>query len=61
MALAAAGSCSLAYAQTTEQSSEQNNADEQIEVISVTGFRRSLQDSQNIKMFNTSIVEAVSA
>jgi len=62
LALAAAGTCSMAYAQTTDQAAEeQAKADEQIEVISVTGFRRSLQDSQNIKMFNTSIVEAVSA
>lgn len=62
LALAAAGTCSMAYAQTTDQATEeQAKADEQIEVISVTGFRRSLQDSQNIKMFNTSIVEAVSA
>jgi iron complex outermembrane receptor protein len=62
LALAAAGTCSMAYAQTTDQATEeQAKADEQIEVISVTGFRRSLQDSQNIKMFNSSIVEAVSA
>jgi iron complex outermembrane receptor protein len=62
LALAAAGTCSMAYAQTTDQvTEEQAKADEQIEVISVTGFRRSLQDSQNIKMFNSSIVEAVSA
>ena len=61
LALAAAGTSSVAYAQTTEAANEQAKADEQIEVIAVTGFRRSLQESQNIKMFNSSIVEAISA
>lgn len=59
LALAASGSGSVAFAQ--EAADEQVKTDEQIEVIAITGFRRSLQDSQNIKMFNSSIVEAVSA
>lgn len=57
LALAAAGSGSMAYAQSTEQA----KADEQIEVISVTGYRGSLQRAQAIKMSENSIVEVLSA
>ena len=57
LALAAAGTGSMAYAQTTEQA----KADEQIEVISVTGYRGSLQKAQAIKMSENSIVEVLSA
>ena len=57
LALAAAGSGSMAYAQSTEQA----KADEQIEVISVTGYRGSLQKAQAIKMSENSIVEVLSA
>ncbi|MDP2714858.1 TonB-dependent receptor [Rheinheimera sp.] len=57
LALAAAGSGSVAYAQTAEQA----KADEQIEVISVTGYRGSLQKAQAIKMSENSIVEVLSA
>jgi iron complex outermembrane recepter protein len=61
LALAAAGSGSVAYAQTAEQASEKAKADEQIEVISVTGYRGSLQKAQAIKMSENSIVEVLSA
>ena len=57
LALAAAGTGSMAYAQTAEQA----KADEQIEVISVTGYRGSLQKAQAIKMSENSIVEVLSA
>jgi len=61
LALAAAGSGSVAYAQTAEQANEQAKADEQIEVIAVTGYRGSLQKAQAIKMSENSIVEVLSA
>ena len=61
LALAAAGSGSMAYAQTAAQADEQAKADEQIEVISVTGYRGSLQRVQAIKMSENSIVEVLSA
>ncbi|EHR41174.1 TonB-dependent receptor [Alishewanella jeotgali KCTC 22429] len=60
LALAAAGSSSMALAQQ-ENTQAQQAQEEAVEVIAVRGFRRSLQESQNIKMFNSSIVEAVSA
>ncbi len=61
LALAAAGSGTMAYAQTAAQADEQAKADEQIEVISVTGYRGSLQRAQAIKMSENSIVEVLSA
>ncbi|EJI86699.1 TonB-dependent receptor [Alishewanella aestuarii B11] len=60
LALAAAGSSSMVFAQQDNTDTQQAQ-EEAVEVISVRGFRRSLQESQNIKMFNSSIVEAVSA
>lgn len=59
LALAAAGNSSIVLAQAAD--AEAKAQEEAVEVISVRGFRRSLQESQNIKMFNSSIVEAVSA
>ena len=53
----AAGTGTTAFAQDTEQA----KADEQIEVISVTGYRGSLQKAQAIKMSENSIVEVLSA
>ncbi|GAA0546646.1 TonB-dependent receptor [Rheinheimera aquimaris] len=53
----AAGTGSNAIAQTAEQAT----ADEQIEVIAVTGYRGSLQKAQAIKMSENSIVEVLSA
>lgn len=60
LALAAAGSSTMVFAQQ-ENTDTQRAQEEAVEVIAVRGFRRSLQESQNIKMFNSSIVEAVSA
>lgn len=60
LAIAAASSSSLAMAQAVAET--ETKADEEaVEVISVRGFRRSLQESQNLKMFNSSFVEAISA
>lgn len=61
LALTAAGVGSTVFAQETTNTQAQQVQEEAVEVISVRGFRRSLQESQNIKMFNSSIVEAVSA
>ena len=61
LALAAAGTSSQAFAQATADAQTPQAQEEQIEVISVTGFRRSLQDSQMLKLGSDSIVEAVSA
>ncbi|MEE2002091.1 TonB-dependent receptor [Alkalimonas sp. MEB108] len=44
-----------------ESDTEAAAEEDSVEVISVRGFRRSLQESQNLKMFNSSFVEAISA
>jgi iron complex outermembrane receptor protein len=59
LALAAAGASISAYAADDVQTTE--TAEENIEVIQVTGIRRSLQESQSLKMSSSSIVEAISA
>ncbi|MEZ9197718.1 TonB-dependent receptor [Shewanella sp. 10N.286.54.B9] len=59
LALVAAGASMSSYA--AEEAKAETSADESIEVISVTGIRRSLQDSKAIKMTSSSIVEAISA
>ena len=61
LALVAAGASMHTYAadDTTAQSTA--TKDENIEVIQVTGIRRSLQESQSLKMSSSSIVEAISA
>lgn len=61
LALAAAGTGPLAFAQDTAQTPTQEVKEEAVEVIAVRGFRRSLQDSQMLKLGSDSIVEAVSA
>lgn len=60
MALAAAGFSGMSYAQQTTKPTG-NAAEEGVEVIQVTGIRRSLMQSQAVKMESTSVVEAVSA
>jgi iron complex outermembrane receptor protein len=57
LALIAAGASSHVYAADEAKT----GANENIEVISVTGIRRSLQESQSLKMSSSSIVEAISA
>ncbi|MGI2174534.1 TonB-dependent receptor [Shewanella ulleungensis] len=59
LALAAAGASMSAYAADDVKTTE--TAEENIEVIQVTGIRRSLQESQSLKMSSSSIVEAISA
>jgi iron complex outermembrane recepter protein len=59
LALVAAGASMHGYA--AEETKTTASADENIEVISVTGIRRSLQESQSLKMSSSSIVEAISA
>ncbi|UAL42024.1 TonB-dependent receptor [Shewanella inventionis] len=59
LALAAAGASISAYAADDVNTTE--TAEENIEVIQVTGIRRSLQESQSLKMSSSSIVEAISA
>ena len=59
IALVAAGASLHAYA--AEETTTAPAADENIEVIQVSGIRRSLQESQSLKMSSSSIVEAISA
>ncbi|MGZ9898427.1 TonB-dependent receptor [Shewanella gaetbuli] len=59
LAIAAAGASVSAYA--ADEVDTTATADENIEVIQVTGIRRSLQESQSLKMSSSSIVEAISA
>ncbi|UCX04925.1 TonB-dependent receptor [Shewanella glacialimarina] len=59
LALVAAGASISAYA--ADDVNAAATADENIEVVKVTGIRRSLQESQSLKMSSSSIVEAISA
>jgi len=59
LALVAAGASMTAYA--ADDVNTTATADENIEVVKVTGIRRSLQESQSLKMSSSSIVEAISA
>lgn len=61
LALATAGASSIAVAQETQSAEAKEQVQNQVEVIEVRGIRRSLQQSQALKMESTSIVEAVSA
>ncbi|QSX35644.1 TonB-dependent receptor [Shewanella sedimentimangrovi] len=62
LALVAAGASMYSYgALAAEDAANQKAEDESIEVIQVTGIRRSLQESQATKMSNSSVVEAISA
>lgn len=60
LALIAAGASMHSYA-ADEVATDKTAKDENIEVIQVTGIRRSLQESQSLKMSSSSIVEAISA
>ena len=59
LALAAAGASISAYA--ADDVTNTATADENIEVVKVTGIRRSLQEAQAVKMTSSSVVEAISA
>ncbi|WP_394132715.1 TonB-dependent receptor [Shewanella maritima] len=60
LALAAASASMVAQAAEAD-ANETTAQDENIEVIQVTGIRRSLQESQAVKMSSSSVVEAISA
>ncbi|WP_242620286.1 TonB-dependent receptor plug domain-containing protein [Shewanella maritima] len=59
LAIAAAGASMTTYA--AENDATGATADENIEVIQVSGIRRSLKESQAVKMTSSSVVEAISA
>lgn len=59
LALVAAGVSTTAYAGQAKEDGKK--AEQQIEVIEISGIRRSLAAAQDIKMESTSVVEAVSA
>lgn len=61
LALAAAGTSSIAFAQEAADIQAQEAKDIAVEVISVRGIRGSLQRAQAIKMSETSVVEVISA
>ncbi|GIU34503.1 TonB-dependent receptor [Shewanella colwelliana] len=62
LAMIAAGASVQGYAAEEVKTDVEPQAQEQsIEVIQVTGIRRSLQESQSLKMSSSSIVEAISA
>ncbi|MCL1065532.1 TonB-dependent receptor [Shewanella olleyana] len=58
LAMVAASTSMYGFAAEAEDAA---TADESIEVLKVTGIRRSLQESQSLKMSSSSIVEAISA
>ncbi|WP_192022761.1 MULTISPECIES: TonB-dependent receptor [Shewanella] len=58
LAMVAASTSMYGYAAEAEEAA---TADESIEVLKVTGIRRSLQKSQSLKMSNSSVVEAISS
>lgn len=61
LALATAGFSTVSYADQQATTETKAKAEENIEVIQVSGIRRSLQMAQALKMESTSVVEAVSA
>ncbi|MCZ4338075.1 TonB-dependent receptor [Shewanella colwelliana] len=61
LAMIAAGASVQGYAEEVNTDVEPQAQDQSIEVIQVTGIRRSLQESQSLKMSSSSIVEAISA
>ncbi|MFB2803178.1 TonB-dependent receptor [Shewanella seohaensis] len=61
LALVAAGASMHSYAADDATAQTTAAQDDNIEVIQVTGIRRSLQESQSLKMSSSSIVEAISA
>lgn len=62
LALITAGiSGQLVAAESLTDAKKNKKAEEQVEIISVTGIRGSLQRAQAIKMSSNSIVEAISA
>ncbi|WP_298441812.1 TonB-dependent receptor [uncultured Ferrimonas sp.] len=61
LAIVAAGMSSVAYAAEPADSNVANQVADNVEVIEVRGIRRSLAESQAVKMESTSIVEAISA
>ncbi len=60
LAVIAASSISTVYA-AEEEKEDKKKVEEPVEVIKVTGFRRSLIESINTKRYSASVVEAVSA
>ncbi|WP_394176850.1 TonB-dependent receptor [Thalassotalea litorea] len=44
-----------------EEATAEQQAEQEVEVIEVTGFRRSVVESMNTKRYSTSVVEAISA
>ncbi|NRB23410.1 TonB-dependent receptor [Shewanella sp.] len=61
IALIAAGASMHTYAADDTKQIASTIEEESIEVIQVTGIRRSLKESQSLKMTSSSIVEAISA
>ncbi len=61
LALATAGFSSYGVVAQEVANNTSNKAEEQVEVIQVSGIRRSLQLAQDLKQQSTSVVEAVSA
>ncbi|MCH1930041.1 TonB-dependent receptor [Shewanella sp. A25] len=60
LALVAAGASLQSYA-ADDANAQPAAQEDNIEVIQVTGIRRSLQESQSLKMSSSSVVEAISA
>ena len=62
IALLSSGLMSMsAVAFAAEEVEAEVTADEEVEVIEVTGFRRSVVESMNTKRYSSSVVEAISA
>ncbi|WOH36317.1 TonB-dependent receptor [Thalassotalea fonticola] len=62
MALLSGGLLSMSsIALAAEEATAEQQAEEEVEVIEVTGFRRSLVESMNTKRYSSSVVEAISA
>ncbi|WNC68696.1 TonB-dependent receptor [Thalassotalea nanhaiensis] len=62
MALLSGGLLSMSsIALAAEEATAEQQAEEEVEVIEVTGFRRSLVESMNTKRYSSSVVEAITA
>ena len=61
MALLSSGLLAVSSPYVAAQQDEQKKAEQDVEVIEVTGFRRSVVESINAKRFSPNVVEAISA
>ena len=61
LALLSSGVMALSAAAYAEEATEKKTAEQEVEVIQITGFRGSIIESINTKRYSSEVVEAISA